>query len=110
MASKYLQKFPVPGSFPDMLHDFAREVLRDQPDNIFEYGAAYFRCMEQGVAFEPNQEAEEDDQQYAEGSQMQQEMDDETAREAMFWENSPEVVGKMGYGTKMPEIFNALAE
>ena len=29
MASKYLQKFPIPGAFPDMLHDFAREVLRD---------------------------------------------------------------------------------
>lgn len=37
-------------------------------------------------------------------------MDDETAQEAMFWENSAEVVNKMGYGTKLPEIFNAMAE
>jgi hypothetical protein len=47
MASKYLQKFPIPGEFPDMLHDFAREVLRDQPEDIYEYGAAYFKAMEE---------------------------------------------------------------
>ena len=45
MASKYLQKFPVPNEFPEMLHDFAREVLRDQPQDIYEYGALYFRAM-----------------------------------------------------------------
>ena len=45
MASKYLQKYPVPEEFPDLLHDFAREVLRDQPDNIYEYGAQYFKAM-----------------------------------------------------------------
>ena len=40
MASKYIQKFPIPGAFPDLLHDFAREVLRDQPDDIYAYGGA----------------------------------------------------------------------
>ena len=45
MASKYLQKYPVPEDFPDLLHDFAREVLRDQPANIYEYGAQYFKAM-----------------------------------------------------------------
>ena len=44
MASKYLQKYPVPEDFPDLLHDFAREVLRDQPANIYEYGALYFKA------------------------------------------------------------------
>ena len=47
MASKYIQKFPIPGSFPDILHDFVREVLRDQPENIHEYGAAYFTALDQ---------------------------------------------------------------
>ena len=47
MASKYIQKFPIPGSFPDILHDFVREVLRDQPENIYEYGAAYFTAMDE---------------------------------------------------------------
>ena len=45
MASKYLQKYPVPEDFPDLLHDFAREVLRDQPENIYEYGALYFKAQ-----------------------------------------------------------------
>merc|ERR1712226_323711 len=52
MASKYLQKYPVPEEFPDLLHDFAREVLRDQPDNIYEYGALYFKHMYMGTEFD----------------------------------------------------------
>ncbi|CDW81668.1 UNKNOWN [Stylonychia lemnae] len=52
MASKYLQKYPVPAGFPDILHDFAREVLRDQPDNIKEYGWQYFKALEEGVPFD----------------------------------------------------------
>lgn len=51
MASKYLQKFQIPTDFPDLLHDFAQFVLMDQPDNIHEYGAAYFKAMEEGVEF-----------------------------------------------------------
>lgn len=42
MASKYLQKFPVPSGFQDVLSDFTREVLRDQPYNVIEYAAKYF--------------------------------------------------------------------
>ncbi len=37
MASKYLQKYPVPSNFSDTLHDFAREVLREQPDDIVNF-------------------------------------------------------------------------
>ena len=47
MASKYIQKYPVPQGFPDVLHDFAREVLRDQPENIYEFGYLYFKAMEE---------------------------------------------------------------
>jgi len=47
MASKYIQKYPIPGEFPELLHDFAKEVLRDQPENIYEYGAAYFKAVEE---------------------------------------------------------------
>ena len=42
MASKYLQKFPVPHGFQEILADFTREVLREQPQNIIEYAAVYF--------------------------------------------------------------------
>ncbi len=52
MASKYLQKYPVPEDFPDLLHDFARDVLRDQPENIYEYGALYFKAMYMGQPFD----------------------------------------------------------
>ena len=90
-----------------MLHDFAREVLRDQPEDIYAYGAAYFRAMEQGVAFEYGAGGQE----YSPAQPgMEEAMDDETAQDAMFWENSAEVIAKMGYGTKMPEIFTAMAE
>jgi hypothetical protein len=46
MASKYLQKYPVPGNFPALLHDFTKEVLRDQPADIYDYGAKYFAALE----------------------------------------------------------------
>ena len=48
MASQYIKKYPVPGSFQDLLHDFTREVLRNQPENIYEFGVAYFTAMENG--------------------------------------------------------------
>ena len=51
MASKYLQKYPVPENFPDLLHDFAREVLRDQPANIYHYGYEYFKSIENVSSF-----------------------------------------------------------
>ena len=46
MASKYLQKFPIPEAFPDILHDYAREVLRDQPEDIIEFSIGYFTALE----------------------------------------------------------------
>lgn len=52
MASKYLQKFPVPSGFQQILSDFTREVLRDQPSNIIEYAAQYFESLEKGKKFE----------------------------------------------------------
>ncbi len=47
MATKYMQGFPIPEAFPEILHDFAREVLRDQPEDILAYAAKYFECLEQ---------------------------------------------------------------
>eukprot|EP00347_Sterkiella_histriomuscorum_P010720 403375180 len=51
MVSHYTQKFPVPDGFQDILHDFSREVLKDQPENIYHYGFLYFKAMEQGMDF-----------------------------------------------------------
>lgn len=47
MASKYLQKFPVPKGFQEVLHDFSREVLREQPGDIIKFAAVYFKAMEE---------------------------------------------------------------
>jgi hypothetical protein len=48
MASKYLQKFPVPQGFQEILADFTKEVLRVQPANILEFAASYFENLEKG--------------------------------------------------------------
>jgi len=43
MASKYRTGQTIPPEFPDILKDFVREILREQPPNIFSFGAQYFR-------------------------------------------------------------------
>lgn len=52
MATKYQQKFPIPEKFYEIIHDFAREVLRDQPEDILEYAAQYFESMRDGTQFQ----------------------------------------------------------
>ena len=36
MASKYLKRFQVPNNFENILSDFAKEILRNQPKDIKE--------------------------------------------------------------------------
>lgn len=48
MASKYIQKFPIPDKFPEILHDLSKEILRYQPQNIIEFCALYFKCLQEG--------------------------------------------------------------
>jgi len=48
MASKYLQKFPVPEGFQEVLADFTREVLRAQPKDIVEFAVQYFEGLDKG--------------------------------------------------------------
>jgi len=52
MASRYLQLFPVPKGFPEILHDFSRELIKDQPEDILEYAALYFEALRDGKTFE----------------------------------------------------------
>lgn len=49
MSSKFAKQFHVPAEFPDILKDFAREVLRNQPININEFAAKYFDCLASGM-------------------------------------------------------------
>ena len=52
MASKYLQTFPIPQDFHSILEDFSREILREQPTNLVEFGALYFKAKEANKPFE----------------------------------------------------------
>lgn len=48
MTSKLSNKFPIPEHFPEILHDFAKEVVRAQPSDIFEFAIQYFKNLEKG--------------------------------------------------------------
>lgn len=54
MASKFAKQYQVPPEFPDILKDFTREVLRNQPDNINEFAAKYFDCLASGIPADGN--------------------------------------------------------
>lgn len=43
MASTYLQKFPVPENFPEILNDFLKNILKEQPQDIIEHSYMYFK-------------------------------------------------------------------
>ena len=45
MASKYSPNFPIPDGFQEIIHEFAREILRDQPPDILSYAAEYFEAL-----------------------------------------------------------------
>mmetsp|Transcript_110207 Transcript_110207/g.310837 ORF Transcript_110207/g.310837 Transcript_110207/m.310837 type:complete len:427 (-) Transcript_110207:140-1420(-) len=49
MSSKFAKQYQVPPEFPEILKDFAREVLRCQPVNINEFAAKYFECLASGL-------------------------------------------------------------
>lgn len=60
MPSKYGKEFTVPKEFPSVLKSFTREVLRAQPDNIYEFGSQYFTellAQAEAAAQEPSGKA-----------------------------------------------------
>ena len=42
MSERYQRAFAVPEDFPALLKTFTREILRAQPENLYEFGARYF--------------------------------------------------------------------
>ena len=46
MSSKYSNKYPIPEKFPEILHDFSREVLRYMPKDILDFAVQYFYSLE----------------------------------------------------------------
>ena len=49
MSSRFSNKFPIPEKFPEILHDFAREVVRYQPKDILDFSIQYFYYLENGL-------------------------------------------------------------
>ncbi|KAK9834631.1 hypothetical protein WJX74_006184 [Apatococcus lobatus] len=54
MAVQYRRNLTIPDGFPGILKSFTRETLRSQPENIYEFAAAYFaqqlqQAREQGT-------------------------------------------------------------
>ena len=51
MTSKFSKKFPIPEKFPEILHDYAREVVRYMPKDILDFSIQYFYFIEQNINF-----------------------------------------------------------
>ena len=49
MSSRFSNKFPIPEKFPEILHDFAREVVRYMPKDILDFSIQYFYSIEQNI-------------------------------------------------------------
>ena len=49
MASKYRKLFKVPPDFENILNDFAKEILRNQPRDILDFGIKYFGAIEDNI-------------------------------------------------------------
>lgn len=47
--SQFVQNIQYPKEFPGLLMDLCREVLREQPENIYEFAANHFRQLKQGL-------------------------------------------------------------
>ena len=49
MSSKYIKKYTIPPGFQDLLSEFTKEILRNQPNDIIDFGVEYFKCLQQGL-------------------------------------------------------------
>ena len=49
MSSRFSNKFPIPEKFPEILHDYAREVVRYMPKDILDFSIQYFYSLDQNI-------------------------------------------------------------
>lgn len=47
-----MNKFSIPENFPEILHDFAKEVVREQPKDILDFAVEYFKALELSIPFQ----------------------------------------------------------
>ena len=49
MSSKYIKKHPIPDGFEELLTEFTKEILRNQPLDIIDFSCEYFRCLQESL-------------------------------------------------------------
>ena len=49
MSSRQSNQFPIPETFPEILHNFAKEIVRYQPNDIYDFSIQYFHCLENEI-------------------------------------------------------------
>jgi hypothetical protein len=49
MTSRQSNQFPIPEGFPEILHNFAKEIVRYQPNDIYDFSIQYFHCLENEI-------------------------------------------------------------
>ena len=64
MASKYLKRFQVPNNFENILSDFAKEILRNQPKDIIDFGIEYFKGLESNTKLDYKDKGENRPENY----------------------------------------------
>ena len=64
MASKYIKRFKVPNDFENILSDFAKEILRNQPKDIIDFGIEYFKGLESNTKFDYKDKGENRPENY----------------------------------------------
>ena len=58
MSSKYIKKYAIPVGFQDLLSESTKEILRNQPKDIIDFGIEYFKCLQQGLILDYAQKGE----------------------------------------------------
>ena len=46
-----MNKYEIPPTFQEILRDFTLQILKDQPENIYEYGAQFFAAVDEEREF-----------------------------------------------------------
>lgn len=52
MSSKYIKKYTIPVGFQELLSEFTKEILRNQPQDIIDFGIEYFRCLQERIVLD----------------------------------------------------------
>jgi hypothetical protein len=54
MASLFSNKYPIPDNFPQILHDYAKEIVRNRPKDILDFSVKYFYSLENNLKLNSN--------------------------------------------------------